>query len=306
VFEKLKKSSRARDSVFKGRSIPVAVILMIVVLLSAGSGFVGASFFAQQSPNVTVTTTVWSTSTVWSTVTAVVQGVWTTVQYTTSTSTVMVTDKPVIRYGNTQIDTAQSMFGGASGLFASGDALITPDSADWTFGSDDFTIDFWVRLSSVTSNIGMFSHYTNAKNYVELIYVAGQGFNFRAVNGGVSVVNLAQTNSPISANTWYHLAVVRSGASFNIYKDGVSIASTSSSSSMPDPTGNFQIGYAFYIKGGSSWMNGWLDEFRVSKGIARWTSNFTPPTSAYSRDAYTVLLIHMDGADASTAFADSY
>jgi len=91
----LKKSSKAGESDSKGRSIPVAVLLIIVVLLSVGSGFVGASVFTQQAPNVTTTiyttTTSWTTSTIWSTVTSVVQGVWTTVQYTTSTSTVTVT-----------------------------------------------------------------------------------------------------------------------------------------------------------------------------------------------------------------------
>ena len=75
------------------------MLLILVVLISAASGtYVGASFFPQQAPNVTVTTTIyttttsWTTSTIWSTMTSVVYGVWTTVQYTTSTSTVTVTD----------------------------------------------------------------------------------------------------------------------------------------------------------------------------------------------------------------------
>jgi hypothetical protein len=82
----------------------ISVLLLFVVLLSMVSGiYAGASFFAQQAP-VTVTTTIyttttsWTTSTIWSTVTAVVEGVWTTVQYTTSTSTVTVT-------GGTSADT---------------------------------------------------------------------------------------------------------------------------------------------------------------------------------------------------------
>ena len=91
----MKNISRAT---LKGRAIPVTVLLILTILLSVGSGlYAGASFFAQQAPNVTITTTIfttttsWTTSTIWSTVTSVVEGIWTTVQYTTSTSTVTVT-----------------------------------------------------------------------------------------------------------------------------------------------------------------------------------------------------------------------
>lgn len=80
-----------------GHAIPISALLLLVVLVSAGSGvYAGASFFPLQSP-ATVTTTIyttttsWTTSTLWSTVTEVVQGVLTTVEYTTSTSTVTVT-----------------------------------------------------------------------------------------------------------------------------------------------------------------------------------------------------------------------
>ena len=77
----MKKNSKAGDSTFKRLSIPIGALLVVVVLLSAGSGFVGASFFAQQAPNVTITTTIytttisWTTSTIWSTVTSTVLGV---------------------------------------------------------------------------------------------------------------------------------------------------------------------------------------------------------------------------------------
>jgi hypothetical protein len=103
VFEQLKKCSRSNETSTRlndrrARSVPVAALLVFAVLLSASSGvYAGASFFPQQSPNVTVTTTVYSTATswttliIWSTVTQVVQGVLTTATYTTSTSTVTVT-----------------------------------------------------------------------------------------------------------------------------------------------------------------------------------------------------------------------
>ena len=57
-----------------------------------------------------------------------------------------------------QIDTAQSKFGGASGLFdGTGDYLSSADSADWAFGSGDFTIDFWLRFATVTAQAAFLS-----------------------------------------------------------------------------------------------------------------------------------------------------
>jgi preprotein translocase subunit SecG len=115
VFEQLKKENKPSEAnsspKAQSRSIPVAVLLLFVVLLSAGSGiYAGASFFAQQASHVTVTTTIyttttsWTTSTVWSTVTSTVLGILTTVTYTTSTSTVTVTGTPtpvVVTVGGT-------------------------------------------------------------------------------------------------------------------------------------------------------------------------------------------------------------
>jgi len=101
----LKNISRAT---LKRRAIPVTMLLILTILLSVGSGlYAGASFFAQEAPNVTVTTTFfttttsWTTSTIWSTVTSVVEGIWTTVQYTTSTSTVTITSFRT--FGNTNV-----------------------------------------------------------------------------------------------------------------------------------------------------------------------------------------------------------
>ena len=322
VCEELKKISTAA---FRGRSIPVAVLLVLVALLSLGSGlYAGASFFPQQAPNVTITTTIFTTttslttSTTWSTVTSVVYGVWTTVQYTTSTSTVTLTGgttyrttKIVTANGNAHINTAQSKFGGASGLFGgSGDYLSTPDSADWYFGSGDFTIDFWARFNALptsgqqitlcsqkvdNANRVMLNIYNNAGTY-EIYYDVssrGTGINYPT---GKQTISLA-------TNTWYHIAWARSGNNWYLFKDGTQLGSPLSSTTViPDFAASMTIGG---YPGVTAWsFNGWLDEFRISKGVARWTSNFTPPTGPYTNDSNTVLLLHMDGADGSTIFID--
>jgi preprotein translocase subunit SecG len=304
----LKKISRAA---FKGPSVTVAALLIVVVLLSAGSGlYAGASFFPQQAPNVTITTTTfttvtsWTTSTIWSTVTSVVYGVWTTVQYTTSTSTVTVTGvathrtaKIVTANGNARISTGQSEFGGASGFFdGATDYLATPDSADWNFGSGDFTVDWWFRASTVTSDDGMFQ--LNSRNANVLIVAIYSSRIYIQVSGGTS----GNYGSTLTANTWHHFAVVRSGNTMTFYTDGSAIYSFNCAGRTYSNGGN-PVWIGMYASGTHT-FSGYLDEFRISNGIARWTSSFTPPTGAYANDANTVLLLHMDGADGSAAFID--
>jgi len=318
------------DSVLKRGSIPVAVLLVFVVLLSASSGlYAGASFFAQQAPNVTVTTTIlttttsWTTSTIWSTMTAVILGVWTTVQYTTSTSTVTVTGstassstasysngKIVTANGNARITTAQSKFGGASGLFnGNGAYLSTPDSADWAFGTADFTIDFWVRfnaLPAASSYMYMVNQRQDDSNrWHAVLYNYGGTYYwaFVQITSGVQTISIYEKSPGISTITWYHVAFVRSGNSWYFFQDGTQCGTTATNSNaVSDFAGSLYIGQ--YGGGPPGYLNGWLDELRISKGVARWTSNFTPPTSAPTGDSNIVLLLHMDGADGSNTFID--
>ena len=298
--------------------MPVAGLLILAIILSATSGlYAGASFFPQQAPYVTITTTIyttttsWTTSIIWSTVTTVVYGVWTTVQYTTSTSTVTVTPrtaKTVAANGNARISTAQFKFGGASGLFdGNGAYLSTPDSADWAFGSGDFTIDFWVRFNSLPAvRSAIYCQFVDWDHEIVLALENIGGTYYWAFLDweAAYVVYLRATTTP-SRNTWYHVAVVRQGvANWFIFLDGVSLGASvvagSASASVTDLTASLSVGAEPAIR----YFDGWLDDFRVSKGVARWTSNFTPPTSAYTNDANTVLLLHMDGADGSTTFID--
>jgi len=312
----LKSISRAT---LKGRAIPVAVLLILTILLSVGSGlYAGASFFAQQAPNVTITTTIfttttsWTTSTIWSTVTSVVEGIWTTVQYTTSTSTVTVTgfdtytklllhmdgtdgsqtfvdSSPqahvVTVNANARISTAQSEFGGASGLFDGSASLSTPDSPDWYFGTGDFTIDFWVRFNALPSNgnsMSMFAQTVDLNSLQEFeVKNVGGTYVWRYVvnSGGSQIIAIENNSLGLATNTWYHVALVRSGTSFMLFQSGTQCGRTVTNAyAVPDFASNARIGA---MSTTARFFNGWLDEYRISKGVARWTSNFPPPTAPY-------------------------
>ncbi len=84
-------------------------------------------------------------------------------------------------------------------------------------------------------------------------------------------------------NCWHHWAWVRSGSNAYFFLDGTSIALTQTVAwgSLTNINSVYQVGAAKNVAGAQVYVNGWLDEVRISKGIARWTSNFTPPTSEY-------------------------
>lgn len=186
--------------------------------------------------------------------------------------------------GNAQIDTAQSQFGGASALFdGSGDYISTPDSADWTFGSGDFTLECWVRFNALGSERG----------FVAQVGAAGQqswrfeynpfvgGLYFWWTTDGSSGQDYRPGNWTPSTGVWYHVALVRYGSILRAFVNGTQTGTDGTlSETIFDSTSPVTVGIS--ITTGQSPMNGWLEEVRVSKGIARWTSTFTPPTSPYT------------------------
>jgi hypothetical protein len=197
--------------------------------------------------------------------------------------------------GSSQIDTAQYKFGGASGYFAS--SLIKPQTQVLTYGTDNWTFEGWFRLSSLPSVAILIStralnNTLSAGEWQVVTYSTGQvQFNLRNLN-------LQSSTGAISANTWFHLAVVRSSNSWAMYINGSSVATGSESGSFSDKetiiggTGD-----------GSYLVTGHIDELRISN-TARYTAGFTPSTTPFANDNNTLLLMHMDGADGSTRFDD--
>lgn len=213
---------------------------------------------------------------------------------------------------NAQLDTAQYKFGTASGLFdGTSDYLTVPDNADFNFASGDFAIDFWVRVSSLPgagSRYGLFWHPTTEDLRLAGCWIQSDGVIYVAVRDdtGTLICYLASSDSSvaIATDTWTHIAFTRSGSTWRLFIQGNQVSVTTNTTAYPDFTGDFYI--ARYQTSSTSYtLNGWMDEFRVSKGSARWTSNFSVPTAAYNSDSYTVLLAHFDGVDASTTFTDS-
>lgn len=174
--------------------------------------------------------------------------------------------------GNTQIDTAQSVFGGASLLLdGAGDYLTAPSSANLNVGTGSFTIDFRIRPNGTPNLWTLFKKPTTA------LTSNGIGTDATAhINWWKDGTNAILTSTTaLASGNWYHIAFVRDGTSFKLYVNGSNQATVVNSDSF-DFSG-FAIGKGYYD---NQW-NGWVDEFRISN-VARWTSDFTPPAAAYS------------------------
>lgn len=188
--------------------------------------------------------------------------------------------------GNAQIDTAQSKFGSASGLFdGTGDYLSLADSADWFKSTGNFTLDFWVRWNALPASGDaqyLWQNFADGNNRVGMYVINNAGtyaIRYFVLDAGNITVDTAETNHAFATGTWYHIAVTRTGNNFAMFVDGTSIATTTDADSWPDLGGFWYIGLSNPVSG--AYTNGWIDEFRLVKGTAVWTGNFSAPTSEY-------------------------
>ena len=211
----------------------------------------------------------------------------------------------VTAVGNAQISTTQSKYGGASGYFdGSGDYLdMSGTGVATAFGLGDFTIEFWYYPLLVSVQQNLVDKIGSASN---AIYMSSAGV-LKYYVGADRI-----TGATLSANTWYHIALVRYSGVTKLYVNGVqSGASYTDTNNYALNTGSPRIGAAF---NNTVSVNGYIDDFRISL-FARYVSTFTPPTAALPTTAsstpadpyygYTSLLLHMDGTNASTNFVDS-
>ena len=176
--------------------------------------------------------------------------------------------------GNAQISTAQNKFGSGSMYFdGNGDKLFIPSSPNFAFGTGDFTVEAWVYLNAIPS----------ALTYPPIFEVGANFYvNFRG-NGSVALTDnavvYAQSSSSLVINTWYHVAVVRASGSSKVYINGAGGTAVACTVSFTQDTAS--IGGGGNGAGSPFYLNGYIDDLRITKGIARYTSNFTSPTSAF-------------------------
>jgi len=189
---------------------------------------------------------------------------------------------------NAVTKTSIKKFGSAAGYFdADGNYLNVPNHEDWNFGSGDFTIDLWIRATSTgkTWQSTIISKILNATYYPSFAILQRNGtynITFSAGSSGASWGDLIENAviGTVVQNQWHHIAVVRQGSNVYTFLDGI-IGSTTGigSASLKNDSYPVLIGDGNYV---STYFPGYMDELRISKGIARWTSNFTPESGPYT------------------------
>lgn len=187
------------------------------------------------------------------------------------------TPKTFTANGAVTISTTQTKFGTASGSFpgSSGDNVTAADSADWDFGTGDFTIDFWVYFSTVSTTQYLVDVGNGIQN--KGVCIAFEQPKLAVYVNGLQPINYSW--SP-SINTWYHIAVSRLGSTLNAFIDGTIVSSVGNSSDITGSTEGLKVGDRNFST--SFPLIGFMDELRIVKGEAKYTGTFTPPVAAYS------------------------
>ena len=187
----------------------------------------------------------------------------------------------ITRNGNTTQGSFSPYGSNWSNYFPAGSSYLdTPSSSELTFGTGDFTIEFWISTTLTAFNIMNPSSATGT-GYWGLLF---QGGNLRW-NDAYNTTNLFFINaSAILDGAWHHVAICRASGSIKVYYDGVS-QTTQSDSTNYSGVAAWRIGL-----GNVTSFRGYLSSFRVNKGTAVYTSNFTPSTTLLTAISGTRLL----------------
>ena len=182
--------------------------------------------------------------------------------------------------GNTQISTSVKKYGTGSLLFdGTGDYLSIRSSRALALSSSDFTIEAWVYANALGSYNGVIAQWPDNNGTANNSYVlesVGSDMQFYWVSG--TTLYGPATLGTITTGSWIHYAICRSGNTLYPFKNGILGTTVSITQTLNSPTSAITIGGA--VAGGGDW-NGYIDDLRVTKGYARYTTNFTPPTSAH-------------------------
>lgn len=182
--------------------------------------------------------------------------------------------------GNAQISTSVKKYGTGSMYFdGSGDYLLGTNTPNMDLSGVDFTVEFWIYLNATQSYPCIVGKNSYPGNLGWAVFIDTNNKISFYYNG----INKITVNSELTNNVWHHVAVVRASSGLvNIYINGVSSAYAPSvtfgNSAYP-----FSVGGTSTLAGWDNTysLNGYIDDLRITKGVARYTANFVPPARAF-------------------------
>lgn len=178
--------------------------------------------------------------------------------------------------GNATTSTTQTKYSDASMYFDGTGDYVTSSTTAGVIGTDNFTIETWLYPTTSGTNRCIINTRT-ADGSTTGFYLGLTSLQYAMfyVPGGGSITT---PQNSILADSWYHIAVVRNANIVNLYLNGVSVGSSTIGSNFTDTL--FQIGGCPNVSGSSAnYFSGYLEDVRITKGVARYTANFTPPTA---------------------------
>ena len=180
--------------------------------------------------------------------------------------------------GDAKVSTSVYKYGTGSIAFdGTGDNITIPSSPNLDFGTGDFTIELWINFSALSTNRLILDKWASGNANSWQLYWRASGTSITFLVGASTVLLQDPSTSRITTNTWYHIAVTRSGSTNRLFIDGTQVASATDSTNLTN-TNRLCIGEQLSTL--TNDFSGYIDDLRITKGYARYTSNFTPPASA--------------------------
>jgi hypothetical protein len=219
------------------------------------------------------------------------------------------TSRTITASNQAKISTAQSKFGGASAFFDGVSDSLTINGIA-SLANSDFTIEMWARFSTLPWDItpGYIMLIAGPGDPYLLIWRSGSGSQVALQSSFGGYGTFTKTGVSLAVNTWYHIAYTRQSGVDKAFFNGTELTTIIDDYGfLPNSgkTGNPVTSTAMIgeFGDGRGSMHGYLDEYRISK-IARYTGDYTPPTSAFTNDENTVFLMHANGNNNATSFID--
>ena len=182
--------------------------------------------------------------------------------------------------GNAQVSTAQSQFGGSS-LYFDGNTstyLLSSERLGYTFGTGDFTVEAWIYPQAATNRVIMANRVGTVGTSNHWSFEFFNTANRIEWHTGLAIIAISNTN--ITLNAWSHVAVTRSSGTLRLFQNGQIVASASDTNNYSE-VNPLLVGYEPVFPSTNAPFLGYMDDVRITKGIARYVQPFTPPTQAF-------------------------